>query len=300
MKLTKPNFTYIAVKRQLATLNCESYEVGIFDRSQAAVPGSYPMCIRFWSDDQIMKSLGFLKSENMQGKDIFIRPSGSVGLIFFDDLSRAGIEGLKELGLEPAIVIESSPMNYQGWIRISADPIPEALATSACKIVAEKLGGDINSADWRHFGRLVGFTNRKPAYVEDNGQYPFVKVYESAGELCGNSEWLLEQAKIFMELRETERILRAERFKNIPRSEGLEQASIVYQRELKAMESRLGNIIDLSRADWAIVNKMAEQGYNPEELRAVLMEQSPAVKKRAANPDKYLDTTIKNVFAVVN
>lgn len=297
VSMSMPNITYIAVKRQLAAFGCENFEVGMYDRSQASVPGSYPMCIRFWSGTQILKSLGFLKSQNAQGRDIFIRPSGSVGLIFFDDLDLAGIEAMKAQGLEPAIVIESSPQNYQGWIRVAEEPIPEALATAACKVVAESLGGDINSADWRHFGRLAGFTNRKPTYVNEIGQYPFVRIHETQDNLCSRHESLLEAARQYLEIREAERITRAERLKSVTRSPDLEEAETVYLRELKAMEDRYGNVIDLSRADWGIVNKMANQGYSPDELRAVLMEHSPAVEKRAANPEKYLDSTIDNVFA---
>lgn len=297
ISISMPNITYIAVKRQLTAFGCEDFEVGIYDRSLASVPGSYPMCIRFWSGNQILKSLGFLKSQNAQGCDIFIRPSGSVGLIFFDDLDLAGIEAMKTLGLEPAIVIESSPQNYQGWIRVADKPLPEALATTACKVVAETLRGDVNSADWRHFGRLAGFTNRKPAYVNEIGQYPFVRIHETREEMCSRHETLLEEAARYLAFREAERIARAERLKSVRRNPDLEDAGEVYLRELKAMETRYGNVIDLSRADWAIVNKMANQGYSPDELRSVLMEHSPAVEKRAANPDSYLNATIGNIFS---
>ena len=43
----------------------------------------------------------------------------------------------------------------------------------AAKILAERFGGDPNSADWRHFGRLAGFTNPKPQYRLPNGLFPY-------------------------------------------------------------------------------------------------------------------------------
>ena len=44
--------------------------------------------------------------------------------------------------------------------------------------MAARYGGDPNSIDWRHFGRLAGFTNRKPQYVDKAERYPFVKIDE--------------------------------------------------------------------------------------------------------------------------
>ena len=45
--------------------------------------------------------------------------------------------------------------------------------------MAARYGGGPNSIDWRHFGRLAGFTNRKPLYVDKAGRYPFIRIDES-------------------------------------------------------------------------------------------------------------------------
>jgi RepB DNA-primase from phage plasmid len=39
------------------------------------------------------------------------------------------------------------------------------------------------SADWRHFGRLAGFTNRKQKHQQPDGFFPFVKLLEASGEV---------------------------------------------------------------------------------------------------------------------
>jgi RepB DNA-primase from phage plasmid len=36
-----------------------------------------------------------------------------------------------------------------------------AMSTRAAKALVERFGVDPSSADWRHFGRLAGFTNSK-------------------------------------------------------------------------------------------------------------------------------------------
>jgi hypothetical protein len=40
----------------------------------------------------------------------------------------------------------------------------------------DRFRGDPGAADWRHFGRLAGFTNRKPAYAGRDGLFPFVRI----------------------------------------------------------------------------------------------------------------------------
>jgi len=49
--------------------------------------------------------------------------------------------------------------------------------------MAEKFGGDRGADDWRHFGRLAGFQNRKAKYFDAAvGYIPFVRLIEAAAE----------------------------------------------------------------------------------------------------------------------
>jgi hypothetical protein len=43
------------------------------------------------------------------------------------------------------------------------------MSTLAAKELAKRFGGALSSADWRHFGRLSGFTNREPERLLPNG-----------------------------------------------------------------------------------------------------------------------------------
>ena len=72
--------TYSAIKRQLKAMNADDYEVGLFHRDDDR------MLPRFWTAQEIVKSISWLKVMNSKGYDIFIRPKGSQGLVFFDDL----------------------------------------------------------------------------------------------------------------------------------------------------------------------------------------------------------------------
>jgi RepB DNA-primase from phage plasmid len=184
--------TYVAVSRQLKVMNCAQYEIGIFNRADDV------MSLREWNAEMILKSLGYLKRMNAQDRDIFIRPFGSTGLIFFDDFNRAKLARLNDDGLAPALVIQSSPLNYHGWIKISDAPLDEDLCTAACKVIAERYGGDDGAAKFRQFGRLSGFTNRKPKYIDEEGRRPFVLLDETKGRLAENAALLLSDAVAYM------------------------------------------------------------------------------------------------------
>lgn len=85
---------------------------------------------------------------------------------------------MKAEGYTPALVVETSPGNFQAWLN-HGQILPQRLSTLAARALAEKFGGDKGAADWRHFGRLAGFTNRKEKYRSPNGNYPYVRVNES-------------------------------------------------------------------------------------------------------------------------
>ena len=163
-----------AVRSQLAAMGCDRYAIGVRDPARG-------MLTRTGSADEIVAGIGWLKAMNAQGNDISVRPVGSSGLVLVDDLR---VEALKELnrdGLTPAVVAETSAGNYQAWVRVSDGPLLPAIATEAAREVAGRYGGDPNSADWRQYGRLAGFTNQQPEHTRADGQQPSVRLREARG-----------------------------------------------------------------------------------------------------------------------
>jgi hypothetical protein len=82
-------------------------------------------------------------------------------LSLLDDLTAETIERMKAEGFEPAAVVETSLNNFQVWLN-HGEILAAAISMAAAKAPVERFGGDPSSADWRHFGRLAGFTNPKP------------------------------------------------------------------------------------------------------------------------------------------
>ena len=282
--------TYTAIKRQLKAMNVKDYEVGLFHREDDR------MLPRFWTEQEILKSISWLKVMNSKGYDIFIRPKGSQGLVFFDDLNIGTIERMKKDGYSPAVIIESSPMNFHGWLKVSETPIPENIATVICKSIAKRYQGDKDSADWRHYGRLAGFTNRKPKHISDNGRQPFVLLSSGNGKMAEKAGQLISQAIEAIEKINIENEQRQAFIATRKTNDNLKDGCQFYESELLGLESRYGLSMDRSKADWMIVNKMISLGYSEENIREAMEINSPALEKRKSHSDNYIRITLDNAL----
>ena len=76
--------------------------------------------------------------------------------------------------------MQTSPGNFQAWVK-HPEVLDKETSTAAARALAQRFGGDPGAADWRHFGRLSGYTNRKDKYKGSDGLYPFVRLMESSG-----------------------------------------------------------------------------------------------------------------------
>jgi hypothetical protein len=186
--------TTAAVRAQIVAMGAEVFELGLF-KPDTAEPGSGPpMLPRTWDVAGLMRSIPWLRLQNSQGRNIYVRPQGEHNLSLVDDLSREAVEQMKRTGFQPAAVIETSPGNYQAWLK-HPERLPKDLGTAAARALAREFGGDLGAADWRHFGRLGGFTNRKPSRCGPDGLYPFVRLIEAPGGTYPAAERFLATVK---------------------------------------------------------------------------------------------------------
>ena len=181
--------TQSVVSKQLCAMGCELFEIGVLQ-----VDGR--MLLRSgWSADQIDAALGWLRRENARGAQIFVRPHGTHALSLVDDLSAETIPRMTDAGFQPAAVIETSPGNFQVWLNHGRILFDRTFSTQAAKELARRFGGDPSSADWRHFGRLAGFTNQKLKRRLQTGLPPFVRLHECGGRTYTAACEFLEEVK---------------------------------------------------------------------------------------------------------
>jgi len=286
--------TYLAARRQLKAFNCDAFEVGIRSSNGR-------MMIRQWSEKEVLNSVPWLKRENAKGADIFIRPAGeqNQGIILMDDLDRSKLTRMKESGLEPAIVTETSPNNYQAWVRVSDQPLTPRMATIISKSAAIHFEADKNSADWRHFGRLAGFTNRKPEHVSPDGRNPWVLCHTSNGQKASKSKAIVEHASKIIRQVDAENEKRKRLRTALEAPDGFFRYDPIrnYQKQFRALRERYGRDMDLSRADLMICKSMAKQGFSQKQLLDTLEQASPELSiRKAAHEMDYCKRTVKTAF----
>ena len=150
--------TYEAVERQLSAMGAEIFEVGALQRGDGDTPQF--MLLRTWEKQKVLESIPWLRYQNWHESHIYVRPHGESNLTLIDDLQANAVAQMREDGFQPAVVVQTSPGNFQVWVK-HATRMDKELGTAVARGLAARYGGDVKAAAWRHFGRLAGFRNTR-------------------------------------------------------------------------------------------------------------------------------------------
>ena len=247
--------TEATLRKLLTALPAPGYDLGILSERGMyrleAVPAS-----------RILRTLPYLKYRNVNGAHIYIRPTGESPYTLLDDLSAITLARLTPEGCAPAAVVETSPGNYQAWLR-HAQPLSKALGTLAAKTLAERFDADTSAADWRRFGRAPGFTNRKPQYRTPRGLYPFACLISHTGQPLPNADILRSELEALQSRIEEERIALRFNFAARP-SRFLVLASLSRFRSSPRYQGRP------AAADMAFCIAACAQGWSESDIAAAL------------------------------
>ena len=283
--------TTTAIQTQLGAMGGGPFELGVL-----LPPPDQKMLLRTWDSADLLKSVPWLKAKNLEGAAIYIRPLGEHNLSLIDDLKPEVLPHLKSDGFEPCLVVQTSPNNYQAWLN-HGKTLPKELSTAVARALAERFGGDLGSADWRHFGRLGGFTNRKEKHQQPNGLFPFVRIIESApGVVYRQAPELISQV---------ERALEKEAI-NTARAKAVSQA-IRERRGPSPAAKTIGDFHadgryggDLSRADLAYTVYALGHGISESEIRSALTSRDLSKKGGEARTEDYIKRTLSKAVERIN
>lgn len=282
--------TFEALTRQIDAIGGDAFAVGVFDRQ------SKKMMNRVWPRAELENSIAWLKRMNARGNDIFIRPAGNHGLVLVDDLKPEAIERMRRDGLQPAAVLETSPNNYQAWVKFSDKPLQPEVRKVLARGLAQQYEGDSGSADAHHYGRMAGFTNRKPKY-ERKGRQPFVLLHESSGEIAQRGQIAIQHAEAALDkaAAQQERESRLQAIQNAPGRHNSRDPMSEYQAQAKLLLERYGADADFSKLDWMIACSMSRKGYGASQVASAIEQCSPHVESRkAGHIEDYAQRTATN------
>jgi hypothetical protein len=191
-------------------------------------------------------------------------------LSLIDDLSADTIQEMGKTGFEPTVLVETSSDNFQVWLNHGRVLSDRFLSTLVARQLASRFGGDRGSCDWRHFGRLAGFTNQKKERRLQNGFQPFVKLRSCEGHVYSAAEEFLRQMEVLMR----EHFARHETRELVRPSQ-----SDTPVRPITSFhaDSRYGG--DLHRADMAWAVHAAARGLSQEQIEHEILNGRDLSKK---------------------
>ena len=247
--------TLQAIRRQLAAMPHDLFLIRLIHyATQKPCPGE-----RLWTARQLVHGpvVRFLRQRNCQGYDVYIVPyaeKDNSGYILLD-LDRAPAQVVARMrgnGHEPCVVIQTSAGHLQAWIRLSTTPLQPALATAIAKQLAHTYQADLASTDWRHLGRLAGFTNQKLARRTAAGYAPWVKVLQARPVLASGAHDLLQVVRQQLTPISSSAAVPANHASHIAPSSAIttQGAVSIYQRWLQRWHIRER----FPQPDWSIVD----------------------------------------------
>jgi hypothetical protein len=265
---------------------------------------------RLWTATQLLKpaTVRFLRVRNREGCDVYIWPyaedhNAGYILLDLDQTAPSVLETMSANGHEPCVVLQTSPGHLQAWIHVSTLSLQPTVANAIGKHLACLYRGDSASTDWRHLGRLAGFTNQKSERRTGNGYAPWVKIVQTRAGLARGGEALLQSAMIMPWPAGTERRSRGAISLYSDRPAPRSQASPLSMNAAKAKEiyqcwTQRWRISErFTQPDWSIVDlwvarKLLSQGMLAEHVQDVLRLASPHFPRRHTDPDDYLRRTV--------
>jgi hypothetical protein len=252
------------VRVQLRAMGCERFDIGIKRDAGEMILREGQGAV------EIEKTIKWLRHENAKGAHIYVRPAGAHSLSLLDDLSLVAIERMKAEGFEPAVVVETSPDNFQAWLN-HGQVLDAPASTRAAKQLAERFGADPSSADWRHFGRLAGFTNPKPERQLPSGMRPFARLRSATGRTYSKS------AEFVAGIRSSDEG-RAGQGEDAPkrRHRHVARSGVIPLEEFHSAPAYGG---DLHRADMAWAKHAAGRGLTLEQIKDELLNGRDLSKK---------------------
>lgn len=287
------HLTEQAIRRQLAAMPHDRYLLRlIHSRTRRPLPGE-----RLWTATQLLDPahIKFLRMCNREGFDVYIRPDAwdqNAGYILLD-LDRpddGALHRLRANGHDPCVVLATSPGRLQAWIRVTTSGLEPFYATAIARQLARRYDGDPASADWRHVGRLAGFTNQKPERRTLYGSAPWVRIVHARAVRAPGAEALMQSVRDACGSH-GHRVVGPQPHSTASLDPA--QADQIYQNLL----CRWHIAQRFARPDWSIVDlwvarHLRSSGLAPSQVEDVIRMGSPRFPRRHGNPGDYLRRTL--------
>lgn len=228
-----------------------------------------------------------------RGENLYYTPlSDKKHHILIDDISREKLEKLVEDGYRPAVVLESSPGNYQAIITVPKLGTPHDKDVG--NRLAERLNqeyGDAKLSGCIHPHRAPGYENRKPKHQREDGGYPEVRLLKAERRECVKTLALSSQIDAEYQRQAVQKAPQAA-IVAIKADPSLELAAAsggaveAYQRHYRdVLKRQKGGEVDLSRVDSMIAVRMRVTGHQQADIEGAIRQCAPGTRPKDESRD---------------
>ena len=252
---------------------------------------------RGFSPDELEAHMPEMLRFQRRGENIYYTPlSDDRHHILIDDMTRESLKKLQEDGFRPAVVLESSPGNYQCLLTIPR--LGTEFDRDVGNRITERLNreyGDKKLCGCIHPHRAPGFENRKPKHRRENGSFPQVKLLFAERRECGKA--LALARRIDHEYAEAVEKRKAEqRTFTMPDVRPGDPAA-AYYAHLENIRRHL-TIEDYSRVDAMIALRLRSNGHSRESVEETIRACAPTIREKQTgrNWQRYAERTAEYAF----
>ena len=255
---------------------------------------------RGFTPDEMAAHMPEMLRLQRRGENVYYTPlSDEKHHILIDDMTRDSLKKLQEDGYRPAVVLESSPGNYQCLLTIPQ--LGSEFDRDVGNRITERLNreyGDKNLCGCIHPHRAPGFENRKPKHKREDGGYPQVKLLFAEQRECGKALEL--SRRIDREYAEAAAKRKAEHWNFQPLLNARPgDLAAAYYAHLDNIRRHL-TIEDYSRVDAMIALRMRSNGHSRESVVETIRACAPTIRGTQARRNwvRYAERTADYAFGV--
>ncbi|NRP28796.1 MULTISPECIES: DNA-primase RepB domain-containing protein [unclassified Aliiroseovarius] len=229
--------------------------------------------------DEVEKHLGYWWARNMEGFNVFITPAphkdgNYTPLVFVDDISRQTLQQMTADSCVPAILIESSPNNFQGWVQLNADRLSASDILETQRYLSHKYGLDTGAHGATQNGRLAGYRNVKSSYAHQKIYTKLVHAYDNPVTFNISENLNNQKSTQFENVR-----VRNLNFEKCSRTSNLDLSSMYSDVQSSGRTSQ-------SEIDWHFCFHAFRHGYDVTQVTQGIMQFSPDISERKGSTER--------------
>lgn len=184
---------------------------------------------------------------------------------------------------------------------VTDHPIPVALASAVARVLAQRFGGDLGSADASHLGRAPGFVNRKPVHENPAaaGRFPWVHLRSASAGVCPRGVEILAEGQALLDTRVSRPPGPTCSVRPTSGVLSLDAAACAAARWRLGFAVLLppGQRVDRSRIDHSVARHLLRAGAAPAVVADVLRGGDRAQEMQPARRDAYVQRTVEAALA---